>query len=190
MTNGKPSLAWSDFARGRYVSGGSHSYCQGGEDALLELVADHWTARRPGRGREDLGEVVVVPVPADGFVCGTVRVEEATPLQAKFVRRQAQEEGFVKVYAAGPREPALHAAVVLYSAAALLRNGGRRSSEADWEVVSIIAAPVPDEPMDPLTMARNMLAKAGGTPCTYTAEQFAEAIWYWAARADILPDDA
>ena len=38
-------------------------------------------------------------------------------------------------------------------------------------------------------MARHMLAKPGGTPCDYTAEQFAEAVWYWRARAGIrLPD--
>jgi hypothetical protein len=41
--------------------------------------------------------------------------------------------------------------------------------------------------MDPLTMARNMLAKPGGTPCDYTAEQFAEAVWYWSRRAAARP---
>ncbi len=187
--SGAPTLAWSDFARGRYVPGGSHSYFTGSETQLLDLVAAHWDDRRPGSGRSDLTDVVVVPVPPGGFVCGTVKVDEATNLQARFVRRQAHEEGFVAVFADGPREPALHAAVVLYSADALEHNGGRRSSDAAWEVVCVIAAPVADEPMDPLTMARNMLAEAGGTPCEYTATQFAEAVWYWAARVDVSAQD-
>ena len=188
--SGVPSLAWSDFARNRYVPGGSHSYFEGTEAELLALVSAHWDDRRPGSGRDDRSKVVIVPVPPTGFVCGTVLVDESTDLQASFTRRQAHEEGYVTVLAAGPREPARHAAVVLYSAAALEENDGRRSSDAEWEVVCVIAAPVPDEPMDPLTMARNMLAKPGGTPCDYTAVQFAEAVWYWAARADVKADDA
>ena len=119
-----------------------------------------------------------------------MKIDESTRLQACFTRRQAHEDGYVAIRAAGPREPARHAAVVLYSAAALELNDGRRSSDADWEVVCVIAAPVPDEPMDPLTMARNMLAKPGGTPCDYTAVQFAEAVWYWASRADVIPEQA
>lgn len=185
--SGAPSLGWSAFARGRYVPGSAHSHFLGTEDELLTLVADHWDARRPGAGRDGLDQVVVVPVPADRFVGSTVRVDESTPLTARFIRRQAHEDGYLEVFAGGEREPAAHAAVVLYSAATLLENGGERTTDADWEVVCIIASPTADEPMDPLTMARNMLAKPGGTPCDYTAEQFAESVWYWAGRAKVDP---
>mgnify|MGYP000104930427 CR=1 FL=1 len=68
----------------------------------------------------------------------------------------------------------------------LLENGGARSTDCDWEIVCVIASPVADEPLDPLTMARNMLAKPGGTPCGYTADAFAEAVWYWSRRARIV----
>lgn len=181
--SGAPSLAWSDFARERYRRDGGHAWFDGGEAELLDLVRAHWHARRPGDGRDGLDQVVVVPVPPDRFRGATVHVTDATPLTARLTRRQPHEEPYVEVLAAGPPEPVRHAAVVLYSAAALLENGGRRSGPADWEVVCLIAADADPEPMDPLTMARNMLAKPGGTPCAYTAEQFAEAIWYWAARA-------
>ena len=36
-------------------------------------------------------------------------------------------------------------------------------------------------------MARNFLALPGGTPCDYTAAQFAEAIRYWSRRAAARP---
>ncbi len=126
-----------------------------------------------------------MPVPAAGFVCSTVKVDTKTSLHANFVHRQAHEAGYVEVSAEGSREPARHAAVVLYAAPTLLENGGERSTDSDWEVVCIIASPEADEPMDPLTMARNMLAKPGGTPCDYSAEAFAEAVWYWSGRAKI-----
>lgn len=182
-----PRLGWSDFARGRHVRGGSHVWFEGSEKELLELVRAGWAARRPGAGRVDLDKVVIVPVPRDRFVSATVKVDESTRLRAEFTRRQPHEEGYVRVLADGPREPVRHAAVVLYSAATLLENGGERSGDYDWEVVCLLAGPVADEPMDPLTMARNMLEKPGGTYCAYTAEQFAEAVWYWSQRVAVDP---
>ena len=180
-----PSIGWSDFARGRYRPGSLHSHYLGSEEELIALAAAHWDARRPGTGRDGLDEVVVVPVPAEGFVGATVRVDETSRLSATLTRRAPDEDAYVEVWADGPREPVRHAAVVLYAANILLENGGIRSTDRDWEIVCVIASPVPDEPLDPLTMARNMLAKPGGTPCTYSAEAFAEAIWYWSGRARI-----
>lgn len=179
------SLGWSDFARQRYVAGSGHSFFEGTLEELLALVRKHWADRRPGTGRTGLDQVVVVPVPPERFVCSTVRINGGTPLFARFERRQAQEDGHVRVTAAGPREPARYAAVVFYSAGILLADGGRRSGDFDWEVVCIIASPVPDEPMDPLTLARNLLRKPGGTHCEYSARQFAEAIYYWSQRAHV-----
>lgn len=186
-TNAVPSLAWSDFARDRYVPGGAHTWFEGTREELLDRVRAGWDRRRPGQGRADLDAVVVVPVDPGGFVGSTVLVEEDTPLRAELVRRRPGEEPYVRVLAAGPREPVRHAAVVLYSAATLEEDGGRRSSDAAWEVVALLAGPVEEEPMDPLTMARNLLRKPGGTFCAYSAGQFAEAVWYWARRAAAEP---
>ena len=178
-----PSLGWSAFATGRYVPGGRHTYFDGSPEELLDRVRAGWSRRRPGQGREDLAKVVIVPVDPAGFVSSTVLVDDKTVLHAGFERRQAHEEGYVGVTAEGPREEVKFASVVLYSGDTLLENGGTRTTDADWEVVALIAGPVAVEPMDPLTMARNMLEKPGGTWCAYTAEEFAESIWYWAARA-------
>jgi len=180
-----PTFAWSSFARLRYVRNGSHTWFDGTEEELLDLVRDHWPRRRPGDGRTGLDQVVVVPVPCDRFVGSVVLIEEATELSAHLVRRQPEEAPYVEVKAVGPRECVAHAAVVLYSAETLCLNGGTRSSDASWEVVCLIASSIDAEPMDPLTMARNMLAKPGGTPCDSTALQFAEAVWYWSGRAKI-----
>ncbi|MFT5233708.1 MAG: hypothetical protein ACI9UK_000698 [Candidatus Krumholzibacteriia bacterium] len=176
-------LGWSDFASTRHLPQGKHSWFDGTPDELLEMVAAQWGRRRPGAGREDLFQVVIVPVEPSRFVSNTVRVDDSSILHATFNRRQDHEEGFVRVTAEGPREEALHAAVVLYSAQTLLENDGARSGDYDWEVVCLLAGPTDGEPMDPLTMARNMLEKPGGTYCSYSAEQLVESIWYWAARA-------
>lgn len=176
-------LGWSDFASGRHVPGGKHTWYEGTASGLLDLVRDRWPRRRPGAGRDDLDQVVVVSVDPAGFVSSTVQVDENTVLHAVYDRRQAFEEGFVRVTAEGPREEVGFASVVLYSADTLLENDGARSGDFDWEVVCLIAGPVEIEPMDPVTMARNMLGKPGGTFCEYSAGEFAESVWYWAGRA-------
>ena len=178
-------LGWSDFARGRHAPGGKHTWFEGTDEELLCRVLDSWQHRKPGAGRLDCEKVVVVPVDPTGFVSSTVRVDEQTALNATFERRQPHEDGYVRVMAVGPREKAEYASVVLYSADTLLENDGTRSGDFDWEIVCLIAGPEPDEPMDPLTMARNMLEMPGGTYCHYSAEQFAEAVWYWSGRASI-----
>ncbi len=180
---GALKLGWSDFAAGRHVPGGKHTWYEGTASELLELVRDGWAYRRPGAGRNGLDKVVIVPVDPAGFVSSTVRVDENTVLHAVYDRRQANEEGFVRVTAEGPREEVLHASVVMYSADTLLENDGARSGDFDWEVVCLIAGPAAVEPMDPLTMARNLLEKPGGTYCDYSARDFAQSVWYWAGRA-------
>ncbi len=177
------NLGWSEFALGRHAPGKGHVWYEGTHAELIALVREAWECRQPGFGRTDLDQVVVVPVAPDRFRSATVKVTAETPMRAVFQQRQPQEAGFIKVYASGTREKVLHAAVVLYAAATLEENDGVRSGDFDWEVVCLLAGPVADEPMDPLTMARNMLEKPGGTYCAYTAAQFAEAIWYWAGRA-------
>ncbi|HJL40083.1 MAG TPA: DUF3228 family protein [Myxococcales bacterium LLY-WYZ-16_1] len=182
MSDAAVSLGWSEFALKRHQDP-SRRVFEGTPEELLDLVRTHWASRTPGYGRDGLDQVVVVGVPPDRFVSTTVRVGDDTPLVAEFAPREPEEDPVIQVFAEGPPEPARFAQVVLYSAATLLENGGRRSTGADWEVVALRVVADPDEPMHPVTMARNFLGKVGGTPAPYTAEQFAEAIWYWSSRA-------
>jgi Protein of unknown function (DUF3228) len=55
---------------------------------------------------------------------------------------------------------------------------------AEYELIAILAHPTGQEaPMDPLTMARNFLVKKGGTKGDFSAQQFAESIWFWSQHA-------
>jgi hypothetical protein len=177
------TIGMSDFARNRHHKGTGFSYFDGTEVDLMFLVRMNWGDRCPGTGREDLSKVVCVNLPPERFVVGTTTVTDGLPLKAIVERRQPHEDPHVKVYALGGQPETAHfAKVVLYSAEALLENDGKRSGTYDWEIVAIIASTVEDEPMHPLTMARNFLEKSGGTKCEYTAQQFAEAIYYWSQR--------
>jgi len=127
------------------------------------------------------------------------------PVVAVVTKRSEHETSFVNVFAdpkfvgftgylaaemrtsglALPLEPAKFVTAACYSAAALEENDEERSTDCDWEIVCLICSPVEKEPMHPLAMARNALEKAGGTMSKYTAQEFAEAIWYWSQRVKV-----
>lgn len=177
------SVAWTQFARDRHREGGGHTWFQGTEGELVQLVHAGWNARTPGFGRTTLDEVVVVPCPPERFHGTTCTLRDGMTLRAEVTRRRPHEDPYVRVTADSAPDSVRHAAVVLYSRALLLPE--EPNFDADWGVVSIMATATADEPMHPLTMARNMLERPGGTKATYTAQQFAEAVYYWSQRASI-----
>ena len=69
----------------------------------------------------------------------------------------------------------------------VLDEDDERETSADWEIVSLNAYTGQEPPMRPLTMARNYLHKEGGTQGDFTADQFAEAIWFWSQHATVRP---
>ena len=79
-------------------------------------------------------------------------------------------------------EPLAFANVVLYSKDTLAKKN-EGDTQPDWEVVAVLASSVENEPMDPITMMRNMRGKAGGTRVNYTAEQLLDSIEYWSTHA-------
>ena len=185
LPDGK-TVAWGDFALGRHKPGTGYSYFKGTNAELIDLVSSHWDERKPGVGRTNLEEVVAVPVPADRFMSTTVEVQPDSELSAQLYRRRDHEEPYVRVTSAGEAQPARHAQVILYSRDTLGKND-ERSREADWEVVSLVASPVENEPMDPVTMMRNMRGKAGGTEVKYSAEQLLDSIDFWSRHVKIQP---
>jgi hypothetical protein len=202
------SIGWSEHARKRHKPGTGNSYFDRGswfpadkeqEDLFLfNLIENCWDRRYPGQGETTLERKVVVPVPPTFFYCTTVLITEQmrkarfSPIKATVVRRAKGEDLYIgetiRPWVARLQgikvqpEKANFATVVLYSKEALLENGGERTTDCEWEIVCLIASPVEKEPMPPLTMARNELVKPGGTKSTYSAQEYAESIYYWSQR--------
>ena len=178
-------FGFSDFARTRHKKGTGHSWFDCSEEYVLKLVKDNWhKAVESGFGDVDFDHVRVVELnhgihcPAV-FRCAKVRLEDVGFVWAKVERRQDNEKPYVKTYCHGEPLHSHFIKIVLYSKDELLKNGGSRSGDYDWEIVCIIATNDYHEPMTPLSMARNFLGEDGGTPRKYTAQEFAESIWYW-----------
>lgn len=171
----------SPFARGRHLAGPSTglSYYAGTELSLVELINNSLDDEDPKPGYRD--GVVLVRVPAEGFFSGLVRLQPGDSLQAEFKARREGEDPFVNVRALKAPQPAGHVEIVLYSHAVLAEDNEASDDDPEaWEVISVNAQPAPgDVPMDPMTMARNMLGLAGGTKAEFSAEQFAQSVLFW-----------
>ena len=123
--------------------------------------------------------VVLVEVDPSKFYSGIVNLTEDTNLKASYAPRRPEEAPFIRISAKGKKQKAKHASVVLYRWDVLAENN-ERETDAEWEIVCIKArTSEEEEPMDPMTMARNFLHLAGGTKGYFTAEQFAQSIVYW-----------
>lgn len=194
-----PTIAWSDFAKKHSRKGTGNSYTCLSDDELVGLLKMHWKDRISGAGENgSLERKVLVPIPValyalgkEWFVCAPrMPLKVGMPVHAEVVVRQDGEDPFVQTFIT-PFDAeqwgyipvaAVDVKVVCYSAEALLENGGSRSSDAEWEIVTILCSSGEQEPMLPLAMARNFLEKPGGSKGVYTAQEFAEAIYYHSNR--------
>lgn len=194
-----PTIDWSEFCRVRSLPGSGNSYTRLSHNQVINLVRNNWYRRRAGAGESGLDRKVLVPVPAEGFFCPPrANLVVGMPVKAHVVTRQEGEDPYVETYVtpedaekfgAVLETPATYVDVVCYSAAALEENEGDRSSDTEFEIVAILARNEEIEPMSPLVMARNFLEKPGGTKSEYSAQEFAEAIYYWSQRGIRIKKD-
>jgi hypothetical protein len=178
MNNKTIVFALNDFCRANHTEAKGSHYA-GSDESLIDLVVACWDKReegfRPG--------VFEVPVPAEGFFSGVVDLcaKPNAVLNAKFEPRRKGEDPVLSVRGeAALKAPAGQVRIIVYSHEVLAADGDN-STDADFEVITILAEPAGDKaPMPPVTMARNFLDAAGGTKGDFTPQQFAESIMYWA----------
>jgi hypothetical protein len=153
------------------------SYYEGTWKQLESLVTscfdDHTNGKRQG--------VILVHVPSTGFYSPIIDLDESCDFHTEFgSRREGEEPGLMTTVVNKGKQPAKRVSIVLYSHATLLENH-ENDTDADWEIISINASTEAEgnEPMHPLTMARNELGLTGGTETTYTKDDYMKAILYW-----------
>jgi len=150
---------------------------------IVDLVSAHFGRATPVN---EAGTILRVPVPPEGFWSAVRPLVEGEAVVSRYLPRRPGEEAVLSTMTSGAKAPARHVEIILYHRDAL---GEDASTSADWEIVSINASPFECPfPMDPVTMARNQLQKEGGTfQRTYTSEEWAAAVWFWAQHANVEP---
>ena len=127
--------------------------------------------------------VIIVHIPPWQFRSAIIRLNKDSDLVAAYAARQEGEDTYVRMSVKSDKQMANYASVVLYRSDVLAENNSR-STDADWEIICIRArAEEEEDPIHPVSMARNFLQLKGGTAGDFTAEQFAKSIIYWSNHA-------
>lgn len=183
----KGIVGTSNFVKGFSVREGGNSYFTGTWEELEQLVMEHFDNHEWGTGSKN-GDVLLVNVPPEGFRTSIVEVtDENRHLieEVEKVRREGEKPYKTKVIRNGmTKQPAKFAKVVIYRADVLALDNDR-STDAEWEIVSVNAQNDERTPMHPTTMMRNAQNEEGGTLRTYTDEEWAEAYAYWETHVSV-----
>lgn len=183
-----PTIAINPFVR-RQTSSSRFSHFDGSEEELLRRVREHFHEAAPGY-RDG---VVLVPVKPDGFWSSTVRLEPGDKLVGSFEPRVSGEEPRKETYVAGRSKQAAVAVDVVLYRGDVLRLNNEESSDADWEVIALVArVSTEPEPMNPSTMMANHFQISGGTPTLLSDGEFVAQLrasfLYWRDKALACPD--
>jgi len=185
-------IAVSGFLREAVEKTKGNRKFSGSFEDLEALTSKHSESWKPGVGSVD-GDVRIVELPTEGFFTEIVRITEQNKrlLEVVYNPRREREEAVPTLILRGI-EPAQAASVgiVIYRADVLAKDDDR-SSDAEWEIVAILADPeTPDGeevPMHPATMARNAARLKGGTFREYSAEEWLKATLFWQRHARVAP---
>ena len=192
-------VACSNFVK-RQTPDSEFSYFDGTWDELTALVVACWDLQTPGY-RDG---VILIPLPGiipaasarpeRYFYTNIVQLQEGDKLVGEYkARREGEEPRKSFGVVGGKKTYAAEVDVVCYRAD-VLDEDGDRSTDAEWEIISINAYDLPRDmpvPMPPETLIANHFHLSGGTKTNMSAEEFVQAlkksVLWWKGRAHVLP---
>lgn len=170
----------------RQIPGSSFSYSEiYSFEEIEEMTTTSYIDGKITPGYRD--GVVLVSIPPNGFVSGIVSLTGAMKINSRFESRQLNEQAYLQTSAVGERLKSAQVDIVLYRKDVLAEDNDVSCEDADFEIISINAAPLGGAPMHPYVMARNQLHLKGGTQGYYTSEQWAESVKFWSEHAQAAP---
>jgi hypothetical protein len=149
----------NNFAKDRHLPNSEHSHFEGTWQELIDLTREHFDNHKQGY-RDG---VIIVTVPPTNFKSGIVKLNEDSTLTSTFKPRRKGEDPYIQTTAEGSKMDAHSVEIILYHKDVLAEDNDR-STEEDWEIVSINASATEGPtPMSPTARARNILNLEGGT---------------------------
>lgn len=176
------TVAVNPFVR-RQTPQSRFGHFEGTEQELVALVRDHLHLARPG----DTPGSWLVPVPPAKFRSTVRKALPGDAIRGVFAARREGEEPFITAVVTGEKAQALACDIVVFEHATLGRDA---ATDAALEIVSInpkAECIEGDEPMQPVTMWRNMASATGGSAAVYPVEKLLQSIAYWKDKVMIEP---
>jgi len=165
----------------RHVADSKYSHFDGSWDELVDLVEANLDNARPGH----LPAIKKVPVPAEGFKTGVVQLTKGCEMVASFEARFEGEEPRKMVAATGVKSDAKFVEIICYHSTILEPH--QRDGTDEWEIISVNASPVENEPIALEALLYNIFGGDGGTALDLTDTQAIVEIYkswsYWRDKA-------
>jgi hypothetical protein len=165
-------ISLNEFVR-RQTKHSPFSHYEGSDVSLVAMAEANFEKAKPGY-RDG---VLLIPVPAEGFFCPIVKLEEGDGVKGVFEPRAEGEAPRIHSLTgpAGFKSPAKFVDIVIYSKAVLAETKDN-STDSDWEIISINASLVEDEPQHFLSMLGNHFGMSGGTDTKMSDSEFVAAL--------------
>lgn len=173
----KPTFGINNFYR-RQTPDSKYSYFSGSEEQLLQAVEQNFPLRRGGRKAGTF--LVPIPVKMGDDYCFTaiVLVSSHSFLNAECVAKSKNETPLICPSVIGRKQPASWAEVLVFPSK-MLKEMGETTTGKDYDIVSLHASDVKDQPDHPYELARRVLDSGE----QIDAESFSRSIIYWATHA-------
>ena len=189
-SNSTPLIGINNFVR-RQTAESEFTHFDGTLEQVRDLTIEHFEKAQGSYHKED--GVRLVRVPAEGFFCGVVLLQEGDKLVGEYRARREGEEPrkTLRVVREEGKSACVTVDVVLYRRETLQAEG-EACTGADWDIISINGRVTEGEqPIHPDTLIANHFGLDGGTPTKMTPEQFEtglrESVLYWKSIAILAP---
>jgi hypothetical protein len=153
-------------------------------------TVEQWTERNLHNFTQGYRQgVILVHMPSDlvgNFRCGVTPNENAISFETIYEARREGEQAFgIRVAVVEEKPAAKYVDIILYHVDVMAEDPLNDIEELGlWNIVSVNCRLEEREyPIPALTMARNYLEEAGGTAADYSADQFADSIWFWSKHS-------
>jgi len=169
---------------GRQTVESRFSHFVGSDLELIQLVEANWANQK--KGYRD--GVILVPVPSNNFFSGIVKLKAGDKLAGEYLARQNGEVPRKSTWVVGGKKmPAKQVDIILYRSDVLAENN-ERSSDFEWEIISINANPTNEKVPIPVgALIANHFEMSGGTSTGMTDSEFVkqlkESVLWWSDKS-------
>jgi len=165
----------------RHTAGSKYSHFDGSWEELVDLVEANLHLAKEGHRTF----IKKVPVPATRFKTGVVQLTKGCEMVGSFEPRFNGEEPRKMLAAKGVKADAKFVEIICYHSSGLEPH--QRDGTDEWEIISVNASLVEDEPIALETLLYNIFGGDGGTTLDLTDAQTIVEIYkswsYWKDKA-------
>lgn len=175
----KPTFGINNFFR-RQTPESQFSHFTGTDEELIALVELNFPLRKKGN-REGAWRIPIALKGMNSEFMSSIKRIDRYSLLTPYTIESIDGKPIAVFSTIGPKQPAQYAEIILWSNK-LLKSTGEACTEKDYEIVSVRASDVPEQPDHPYELAKNILNNPSFAG-TVSVSDLCRSIVYWHEHA-------